>query len=81
MGWIGPNWCSLCKANIEIVSHLFISCSYAAQTFQIVKEKMKANNNWNKLILEDCVKYWLMDTSVKIYASLPSIFINNLWWA
>jgi hypothetical protein len=29
-GCCGPNRCILCKSNEEWVSHLFISCPYAA---------------------------------------------------
>jgi hypothetical protein len=80
-GWNGPNWCSLCKASSETISHMFIHCSYATQVFHSVKEKLQAKTDWNKPSLEECVKDWLLDRSVNLYASLPSILVNNLWWA
>jgi len=69
------------QAQSEIVSHLVIYCLYVSHVFQIIKENMLDNNEWNKSNLEDYVKDWLMDRAVKLYASLPSILINNLWWA
>jgi hypothetical protein len=28
-GWIGPSFFSLCKNEVNFVSHIFISCPYA----------------------------------------------------
>ena len=36
-GWIGPNRCALCKDEEEIVSHLFVSCTYACKVTTIIK--------------------------------------------
>jgi hypothetical protein len=31
--------------------------------------------------LEDGVKKWYLDKSVSSYLCLPSLLVNNLWWA
>jgi len=79
--WNRPNWCSLCKTSSGTISHLFIHCSYASQVFHLVKEKVQAKIDSNKLSLEECVKDRISDRSVNLYANLLNILVNNLWWA
>jgi hypothetical protein len=31
--------------------------------------------------LEECIKEWLQDKTIRLYVGLPSIPITNLWWA
>lgn len=80
-GWCGPNKCVLCKSSVESIAHLFISCPYAGQVAKTVKDRLNARADWNKDIIEDCFKTWILDRSVHLYAGLPSLMISNIWWA
>jgi hypothetical protein len=41
-GWCGPNRCALYKSNDESVSHLFVTCPFADQVTNIVKDKLSS---------------------------------------
>jgi hypothetical protein len=80
-GWCGPNRCILCKNDSESITHLFIFCPFASQVMKLIKENLKSKSIWNKEILDEGLKEWEMDRSIKLYASLPSLFVSNTWWA
>ncbi|CAN1131720.1 Putative ribonuclease H protein At1g65750 [Linum perenne] len=39
-GFIGPNVCVLCRADLESVSHLFVSCAFTSQVWLIFSSKL-----------------------------------------
>ncbi|CAN1179405.1 hypothetical protein LINPERHAP2_LOCUS34177 [Linum perenne] len=39
-GFIGPNVCVLCRADLESVSHLFVSCSFTSQVWLTFSSKL-----------------------------------------
>jgi len=55
-GWCVPNICVLCKTNVEIVSHLFISCPYTGKVTKTVKDRLNTEASWNKESVEECYK-------------------------
>jgi hypothetical protein len=46
-----------------------------------IKDKLKAQSNWNQDTLEECFRSWVRDRAVALYAGLPSIMVSNIWWA
>jgi hypothetical protein len=80
-GWCEPNCCILCKNDSESIDHLFIFCPYAAQVMKLIKEELDPKTSWNKGSLDENLKEWAMDRSVKLYANLPSLFVSSIWWA
>jgi len=48
---------------------------------KIVQEKLILKSSWNKPKLEDCIKDWMANKVVQNFTRLPSILINNVWWA
>jgi hypothetical protein len=80
-GWAGPSVCALCKNVEETSSHIFFDCVYAIQVSRIVYKYLKASSLWPKVFLEDNLKGWLVDKSIKQLDGVPSILVNSLWWA
>jgi hypothetical protein len=71
----------LCKQNSESSYHLFVSCPFAGQVATTLKEKLKVGADWNNPSLEECYKLWVHVRSLKLYAGLPCILVENLCWA
>jgi hypothetical protein len=67
-GWIGPNWCVLCKSDVESNSHVFVSCPYAGKVYSMIKDNLGINSEWKSESLEECLRHWLMDRSTSLYA-------------
>ena len=80
-GWIGPNSRPLCKLNEEYVSHLFVTYSYANNTWKIVAKTLKPKVQWMNNTLEQSLQLWYQDRTVSGYSAFPWLFTNGLWWA
>ncbi|CAN1751888.1 Putative ribonuclease H protein At1g65750 [Linum perenne] len=39
-GFVGPNWCVMCRAGLESVSHLFLDCPFALQIWYTFSSKL-----------------------------------------
>ena len=76
-GWIGPNFCHLCREAHESTNHLFVDCVFGKSVRENVAEALGINFIWQDKCLEDNFTEWINNGSTQV--SLP-FFCNWAIW-
>jgi hypothetical protein len=75
-GWCGPNRCSLCKCNAEMVQHMFIEFPFAQLVWDTIEKELNLRGMHPRDMLSTWVKRWKEKSEIKIYISTPfSLYI------
>jgi len=45
-GWIGSNWCPLCKEVVETIQHILVECKFTQSVWSEVRSIYNIYNNW-----------------------------------
>ncbi|CAN1180371.1 hypothetical protein LINPERHAP2_LOCUS34742, partial [Linum perenne] len=78
-GFIGPSCCVLCKADLESVSHLLVSCPFSSQVWTILSSKLAI---WGPLHSD--VSYFLRDWQTRNckgeFHKFKEVLVHAVWW-
>ena len=77
--WSGPNYCSLCKFEVESIEHPFVHCLYMKEVRTIIIRKLNPKYFWSNLCLE-CFQKWMMASSMVYFKSIPRHLVYSIWW-
>jgi len=77
----GPGWCALCKRAQETISHLFISCSYAAEVWNHCSTLVGRQLRWEGATVGRAWDLWWSRTNVTKQKFLPLLVIWGIWLA
>jgi hypothetical protein len=80
-GWFGPSICVLCMKVEESSSYLFSHCDYPRHVVVLISQELNTSNCWDPIELEDNLKKWLENRSLKNLEALPCILVNSILWA
>ena len=61
-GFQGPCKCPLCHCTGECITHLFIDCIVAKETWEKVLHRLGINTSQNYTSIESCFKLWMDGT-------------------
>lgn len=79
-GWTGPSICYLCKDESEMVSHIFLSCSYTGHVWTLIVPELKTLAIWCSKSLEQSFHNWEADRELKGYAYFSCLMVTGIWW-
>ena len=63
-GWQGPDFCPLCKNDVEDIDHLFVQCSFTQTVWDRLSIMLKLNFRWTVTSFNDCFDSWTKDKVV-----------------
>jgi hypothetical protein len=77
----GPKWCTLCKADEESVSHLFIFCPFAVQVWKPCSDLLSQACYWQGQRVEDAWQSSLVSGANMMIKALSLILSWGVWLA
>ena len=77
-GWIGPNWCFLCRSSSESVNHLFHECSFTRKVIAHIRSSLAIPYFWRETNFILNVSSWISKGNTLKY--LPLLFSWQIWW-
>jgi hypothetical protein len=76
-GWVGPDFCYLCRAATEDNAHLFIHCHFTKATWNSCINFLHLNLEWKGQNLNDCMVNWTQNLAAP--KKLPVLLCWFLW--
>lgn len=73
-----PGRCPLCKASIENISHLLITCPYTTQVWKDLESSAGFNDAWSRTSCLRLPQEWDVNVAVKIQALLLIVALG-IW--
>jgi hypothetical protein len=76
-GWVGPNFCHICKTDSESPNHLFINCAFSRQVWKKIVLILKLQTIWDGTSLPNCFDRWAQKEHKHMH--LPSLICWAIW--
>ena len=76
-GWIGPNWCCLCRSASASVDHLFHDCSFTRKVIALIRSSLDVPHFWREINFILNVSSWISIGNTLMY--LPLLFSWQIW--
>eukprot|EP00253_Pinus_taeda_P029586 PITA_29586 len=80
-GKIGPGWCSLCKANEESTTHLFLTCPFNVSLWAESLRLMNSPLRWEGDNIQQAWFWWWQEASDEKVLSIPLLIAWGTWLA
>ncbi|CAN1748138.1 Putative ribonuclease H protein At1g65750 [Linum perenne] len=78
-GFIGPNLCVLCRADLESVSHLFFSCNFARTVWNVFSSKVSIHGPFH-IVADLLVEGWQTRNCSREFEKFGKFFLHAFVW-
>jgi len=76
-GFESPDYCLLCKKNLETIFYLFVECPFTCSVWERIKSNLKFSGAWTGKSMSEGFKNWRLLFSS--YLTLLTYIYWNIW--